>query len=85
MVSSMSSKSSQLRVRKVKVRKIIGRKSIKDKTYQYEYYTLPLNIYIPRNVVERWGTEFVVIRDDESGTITIMPRKLAEEKGLKVD
>ncbi len=85
MVSSMSSKSSQLRVRKVEVRKIIGRKNIKDKTYQYEYYTLPLNIYIPRNVVERWGTEFVVIRDDESGTVTIMPRKLAKEKGFKVD
>ena len=72
-------------VRKVVARKIVGKKNVKDKTYQYEYYTLPLNIYVPRNIIERWGTEFVIVRDDESGVITIMPRKLAEEKGIKVE
>jgi len=80
----MSSKSGSTRIRTVEVRKIIGKKNVKDRTYHYEYYTLPLNIYVPRNVVERWGTEFVVIRDDENGIITIMPKKLAIEKGIKI-
>ena len=81
----MSTNPNQPRVRKVEARKILGRKSIKDKVYRYEYYTLPLNLYIPRNIIEKWGTEFVILRDDEKGVITIMPRKLAEEQGIKIE
>ncbi len=73
------------KIRKVTARRIVGKKSVKEKVYEYEYYTLPLNIYIPRSVIEKWGTEFVVVRDDEKGTITIMPRKLAEEQGIKIE
>jgi len=40
-----------------------------------------LNLYVPRNIVERYGYEFVVIRDEDKGIITIMPKKLAEEQG----
>ena len=62
-------------------RKIIGRKKVKDKIYTYEYYTLPLNLYLPKSMVEKWGTEFIVERDDERGIITIKPKKLEESKG----
>ncbi len=62
-------------------RKIIGRKKVKDKVYTYEYYTLPLNLYLPKSMVEKWGTEFIVERDDEKGIITIKPKKLEESKG----
>jgi len=80
-----STESSKLKIRKAEVRKIIGRKNVKDKVYSYEYFTLSLNLYIPRNIIEKFGTDFVVIRDEEQGIITIMPRKLAEEKGIKVE
>ena len=69
-------------VRRVAVaRKIIGKKRVKDKIYTYEYYTLPLNLYLPKSMVEKWGTEFIVERDDERGIITIKPKKLEESKG----
>jgi hypothetical protein len=61
-------------------RKIIGKKRVKDKIYTYEYYTLPLNLYLPKSMVEKWGTEFIVERDDEKGVITIRPKKLEERK-----
>lgn len=75
---------SKSKIRKVEVRKIIGRKNVKDKVYSYEYFTLSLNLYIPRNIVEKFGADFVIIRDEEQGIITIMPQKLAEKKGIKI-
>jgi len=74
--------SKKIRVREVEVRRIIGKKNVKNKTYSYEYYTLSLNLYVPRNIVEKYGYEFVVIRDEDKGIITIMPKKLAEEQGI---
>lgn len=61
--------------REVTIRKVIGRKTVKDKVYTYTYYTLPLNLYIPKSVVERYGMEFIVEKDEERGTITIRPKK----------
>ncbi len=80
-----TSKTSKLKIRRVEVRKIIGHKNVKNKVYNYEYFTLSLNLYIPRNIVERFGTNFIVIRDEEQGTTTIMPQKLAEERGIKIE
>ncbi len=60
--------------RSVTVRKVVGRKVVKDKVYTYTYYTLPLNLYIPKNVVEKWGTEFIIERDNEKGVILIRPK-----------
>uniref|UniRef100_A0A7C2Z1Z1 Uncharacterized protein n=1 Tax=Ignisphaera aggregans TaxID=334771 RepID=A0A7C2Z1Z1_9CREN len=73
------------KVRVVAARKITGRKSIKNKMYTYEYYTLSLNLYIPKDVVERFGPEFVIVKDEEKNSITILPKKLAEEQGIKVE
>lgn len=73
------------KIRVVSVRKIAGKKSIKSKLYTYEYYTLSLNLYIPKDVVERFGTEFVIVKDDERNVISIMPRRIAEEQGIKVE
>jgi hypothetical protein len=73
------------KVRVVTVRKITGKKSIKDKLYTYEYYTLSLNLYVPKDVVERYGSEFVVIKDEEKNIVSIMPKKIAEEQGIKVE
>ena len=66
------------RVREVRVREIRGKKMLGDKTYEYVYYTLPLNLYIRKHVVEKWGTEFIIERDDDKGIIIIKPKKLAE-------
>lgn len=65
--------------RKVTARKIVGRKVVKDRVYQYEYYTLPLNLYIPKSMVEKWGVDFILERDEENGKIIITSVKLAEK------
>ncbi len=67
------------RIREVTVREIKGRKTLGGKTYEYVYYTLPLNLYIRKHIVEKWGKEFIVERDDDKGIIIIKPKKLAEE------
>lgn len=68
-----------VRRRIVTARKMMGRKAIKDKIYQYEYYTLPLNLYLPKSMIEKWGTEFVVERDEEKGKIVIYSTRSAEK------
>ncbi|MDK6029311.1 hypothetical protein QPL79_08045 [Ignisphaera sp. 4213-co] len=73
------------KTRVVEARRIIGKKHVKDKTYSYDYYTLSLNLYVPRNIVNKYGKEFVVVKEEETGIITIMPKKIAEEKGIKVE
>jgi len=62
------------RTREVRAREIIGRKVVRGKEYVYKYYTLPLNLYLPKGMVERWGTEFILELDEERGTITIRPK-----------
>ena len=82
-MSTQTPRKSKARV--VEVRRIIGKKHVKNKTYSYDYYTLSLNLYVPRNIVEKYGKEYVVIKDDESGVITAMPKKVAEERGIKIE
>ncbi len=65
--------------RKVTARRMVGRKAVKDKVYQYEYYTLPLNLYLPKSMVKKWGTEFMLERDEENGRIVIVSAKVIEE------
>jgi len=43
---------------------------------KYTYYTLPLNTYIPKHVAEKYGKEYVVIRDTETGVVIAMPHQL---------
>ncbi len=64
-----------VRRREVKVRKISGRKSVRGKTYTYEYYTLPLNLYIPKSMIEKWGEEYIIERNEEKGVIVIKSKK----------
>jgi len=61
--------------REVRVKRITGKKKVGDKVYTYTYYTLPLNLYIPRTVVEKWGEEYIIEKDEERGTIVIRPKK----------
>jgi hypothetical protein len=61
--------------REVRVKKITGKKRVGDKVYTYTYYTLPLNLYIPRTMVERWGEEYIVEKDEERGIIVIRSKK----------
>jgi len=68
------------RVRNALVREVVGKKVVKDKLYKYTYYTLPLNIYIPKHVVHKYGREYVVIVNTETGEIRAMPKVLYEEK-----
>ena len=65
--------------RSATARKVVGRKIVKGKVYTYEYYTLPLNLYLPKNMVEKWGTEFIIERRDDEGIIIIKSKKISEE------
>ena len=64
-----------VRRREARVKKISGRKSVRGRVYTYEYYTLPLNLYIPKSMVEKWGEEYIVERDEDRGVIVIRSKK----------
>ncbi|MEM0065375.1 MAG: hypothetical protein QXT76_05110 [Sulfolobales archaeon] len=64
-----------MRRREAKVKKISGKKNVRGKTYTYEYYTLPLNLYIPKSMVEKWGEDYIIERDEEKGMILIKSKK----------
>ncbi|MEM2499184.1 MAG: hypothetical protein QXU30_03420, partial [Sulfolobales archaeon] len=64
-----------VRRREAKVKKISGKKNVRGKTYTYEYYTLPLNLYIPKSMVEKWGEDYIIERDEEKGMILIKSKK----------
>ena len=68
------------RVRLTRVREVVGKKVVKDRLYTYTYYTLSLNIYIPKHVVYRYGKDYIVIINSETGEIRAIPKKLYEEK-----
>jgi len=68
------------RVRKALAREVVGKKVVNGKTYEYTYYTLPLNIYIPKHVIQKYGREYVVIVNTETGEIRAMPKMLYEER-----
>ena len=59
--------------RVVEVKRLVGKKTVKGKTYEYEYYNLPLNLYIPKHMVQKHGTKFLLRYDLESGVITLTP------------
>ncbi|MEW9491410.1 MAG: hypothetical protein TQ35_0004315 [Candidatus Aramenus sulfurataquae] len=63
-----------MKEREVEAKRLIGKKSVRGKIYEYEYYTLPLNLYIPKSMVEKFGTKYTLEVDEESGTITIKPK-----------
>ncbi|ALU11676.1 hypothetical protein EYM_03630 [Ignicoccus islandicus DSM 13165] len=67
-----------LRRREVKVREVVGRKVVNKKEYRYTYYTLPLNIYIPKHVVEKYDKDYVLEINTETGEIRAFPKKLKE-------
>jgi len=67
-----------MKERVVEVKRLVGKKAVNGKTYEYEYYTLPLNLYIPKSMVEKHGTKYYLKYDEEKGIITISPTK--EEK-----
>ena len=57
----------------VELRMAISRKVINGKSYEYPAYTLPLNLYIPKSMVEKHGTKYYLQVDEETGVITIKP------------
>ncbi len=63
-----------MKEREVEAKRLIGKKLVRGKVYEYEYYTLPLNLYIPKSMVEKFGTKYTLEVDEESGTITIKPK-----------
>ena len=71
-----------MKVKTVELRGIKGRKEINNKVYEYEYFTLPINVYVRKHVVDRWGKEFIVEIDDDTGVICIKPKKIGDYVGL---
>lgn len=63
------------KIKEIKARKMIGRKTVRGKQYTYEYYTLLMNLYLPKRYIEKWGTEFTIEIDENEGTIVIKPKK----------
>lgn len=62
-----------MKERIVHAKKLVGKKRTKEKTYDYVYFTLPLNLYLPKSMVEKYGTEYLLTFDEDAGTITIRP------------
>ncbi|BBG25285.1 hypothetical protein [Sulfuracidifex tepidarius] len=65
-----------MKEREVEAKRLVGKKTVRGKVYEYEYYTLPLNLYIPKSMVEKFGTKFSLHYDEDSGTITLRPTDL---------
>lgn len=63
-----------MKEREVEAKRLVGKKLVRGKVYEYEYYTLPLNLYIPKSMVEKFGTKYLLEVDEDNGTITIKPR-----------
>ncbi|WP_236752082.1 hypothetical protein [Acidianus sp. HS-5] len=63
-----------MKEREVEAKRLVGKKLVRGKVYEYEYYTLPLNLYIPKSMVEKFGTRYMLEVDEDNGTITIKPR-----------
>ncbi|EHP68268.1 hypothetical protein MetMK1DRAFT_00026910 [Metallosphaera yellowstonensis MK1] len=63
-----------MKEREVEAKRLIGKKQVRGKIYEYEYYTLPLNLYIPKSMVEKFGVKYMLQVDEDTGTITIKPR-----------
>ncbi|MDT7901706.1 MULTISPECIES: hypothetical protein [Acidianus] len=63
-----------MKEREVEAKRLVGKKLVRGKVYEYEYYTLPLNLYIPKSMVEKFGTKYMLEVDEDNGTITIKPR-----------
>ncbi len=72
-----------LRTRETEAKEIVGKKVLKGKVYSYTYFTLPLNIYLPKHIVERYGKKFVLKMNTETGEIYIAPKSLLEDKQKK--
>ncbi|ESQ25473.1 MAG: hypothetical protein OSP8Acid_07890 [uncultured Acidilobus sp. OSP8] len=72
----------KVKVRHIKAREVKGRKEVGSKVYEYEYFTLPLNIYVKKHVIERWGSEFTVEVDDDLGVICVKPKSIGDLLGL---
>ncbi|MGC9071680.1 MAG: hypothetical protein ACP5HK_03160 [Acidilobus sp.] len=71
-----------MKVRHVKVREIKGKKEVGSKIYEYEYYTLPINLYVKKHVVEKWGGEFTIEVDEDTGVVCIKPKSIGDLLGL---
>ena len=63
-------------------RKIKGKKEVDGKVYEYEYYTLPLNLYVKKHVIDRWGDNFIVEVDEDTGVVCIKPKEVGDLLGL---
>ncbi|QKQ99254.1 hypothetical protein GWK48_01560 [Metallosphaera tengchongensis] len=63
-----------MKEREVEAKRLVGKKQVRGKVYEYEYYTLPLNLYIPKSMVEKFGKKYTLQVDEDTGTITIKPR-----------
>lgn len=74
-----------IKERIVEARKMIGKKIVKDKEYSYEYYILPLELYIPKEIIQRFGTKFYLQFNEETGKITIEPLGVKNDSTRKVD
>ncbi|ESQ22923.1 MAG: hypothetical protein MGAcid_07420 [uncultured Acidilobus sp. MG] len=72
----------KVKVRHVKAREIKGRKEVGSKVYEYEYFTLPLNLYVKKHVIERWGSEFTIEVDEDTGVICVKPKSIGDLLGL---
>ena len=62
-----------IKERVVDAKRLVGKKTVNGKTYTYEYYTLSLNLYIPKSWVTKYGTKYYLQVDEENGIITIKP------------
>jgi len=63
----------KMKERIIEAKRRTGKKTVRGKTYEYEYYSLTPYIYVPKDIVKKFGTKFLLQVDEENGIITIKP------------
>jgi hypothetical protein len=61
-------------------KEIIGKKNANGKEYRYTYYVLPLNIYVPKAIIQKWGREFVIEIDWDNEMIKVYPKAKSQNQ-----
>jgi len=72
-----------LRRKVIRVREITGKRIINKREYHYKYYTLSLNIYIPKRMVEKYGRNYIMEFNRDTGELVIRPSRGTELENIK--
>lgn len=74
---------SQFEKRNIKAKFNIVKVKSKRKTYEYPHHSIQLMVYLRKGVVEKYGEDYEVVIDRESGAVVIKPLSMKCSDFLK--